>query len=128
MVIITRTFPIGDFDYERPSIGESHRIYKTKRGWRVFYTSRISPDITEMRSVMKFDGADRDYVRGLAKAKYYTARLTPKTEKRCEDAVVGGDIGVAALVGESGKRLPEWSSFIELHDKITNALKSKTLV
>lgn len=128
MVIITRTFPVGDFDFEKPSISEPHRIYKTIRGWRVFYTGRIAPDITEMRSVMKYDGADLDYIKVLGKSKYYTARLTPKIDKLCADVFVGGDVGVVSFLSEKGKRLPEWSAFIDIHDKMTNANNAKRLV
>lgn len=115
-ILVSRFFPIGDFDFGRfPQIDEPARIYKTERGWRIFYINRVTDNIEEMCRIMKRHGADVSYLSLIKNTGTYAARIDPKKDK------IPGSWCVAKLITDTGKRLDDWNELINEHDKLTNA-------
>ena len=108
--ITSKDLPIGDFDGQRPTIGEPHRLYKTLNGYRVFYTDRWRPDIGVMMRQMAADGADSQYMNISLRDGFYAARITLKDpEGEC----------ATSLITEVGPRFNKWDNLIRLHDELT---------
>lgn len=116
-ILGSQILPVGDFDDGRPYLDEPHRLYRTNKGWRLFYTGRYDPNFDIMLDKIGEDGADPYFVKIARKRRYYATRIEPKYEIPFG---VGG-WGVASLVGEWGDRHPGWDDFIEVHDSWTNA-------
>jgi len=108
--ITSKDLPIGDFDGQRPTIGEPHRLYKTLNGYRVFYTDRWRPNISVMMRQMTADGADYQYTNIVPRLGFYSTRITPKDPK--------GECA-ASLITEVGPRFNKWDNLIRLHDELT---------
>lgn len=107
--ITSKDLPIGDFDGDRPKIGEPHRLYKTLHGYRVFYTDRWRPDIRVMMRQMAADGADNRYVDIGLRVGFYAARITLKNhEGEC----------ATSLITEVGPRFNKWDNLIKVHDEL----------
>jgi len=122
-VLASRYHPIGDFD--RPDIrlpDEPLRVYKTRNGFRVFFTGRHNPDLNTMFDELDFLGGDALYSKYARIRRYYAARIGPK-EMPCPYPWA-----VCRLVGQTGKPLPEWERLIRFHDEKTNALAPGTFL
>ena len=116
-ILITKNLPIGDFDDGQ--LGhplEGYRIYKTKNGWRVFYTSIYTNKIFEILDLMESLGCDIRYVKYSKERGFYAARVEPKNNER------EMEFSVARLISQHGKILPQWVECIEMHDKLNAAL------
>lgn len=109
--ITSKDLPIGDFDGDRPKIGEPHRLYKTLNGYRVFYTDRWRPDIRVMMRQMAADGADSQYVNISLQDGFYGARITLKD--------YNGECATS-LITEVGPRFNKWDNLIKVHDELTS--------
>jgi hypothetical protein len=115
-IILTSSLPIGDFDKKSPPImDEPYRLYKTNKGFRVFYISRYKPDVFAMLKKMQEQGADISYIEGCRKNGMYVARLEPKYPR------MSGDYAVCKFIKEEGARNTEWNEFIQVHDEWTKA-------
>ena len=114
-VLGSRFHPFGDFDGEEfPHLpDESVRVYRTRGGYRVLYTDRITDTRDKMMSM--FDtldelGGDKLYTKYARKRGYFAARLEPKyPSPKVRNSV-------ARLVFHQGEPLPQWEKIIELHD------------
>jgi len=123
-ILGSQIFPIGDFDSGEPSLDEPHRVYKTHKGYRVFYTGRVDPDFDAMLNLMKDQGADKTYCDIAHRRRYYAARIEPKyaSEK-------GSNWAICRLVNEYGQRNPAWNEIINFHDMRTGVyLESDNLI
>ena len=113
-ILGTQMFPIGDFDEGIPRLNEPHRIYKTHKGYRVFYTGRVDPDLDAMLAVMKRNGADETYCDIASRRRYYAARIEPKYP-----SAKNNDWAICQLVAEYGQRNTAWNEIINIHDMET---------
>ena len=123
-ILGSQIFPIGDFDSGEPLLDEPHRVYKTHKGYRVFYTGRVDPDFDAMLNLMKSQGADEIYCDIAHRRRYYAARIEPKynQEKRSKWAI-------CRLLNEYGQRNPAWNEIINFHDMRTGVyLESDNLI
>lgn len=114
-VLGTRFHPIGDFDGEDPPPvpNEPYRLYRTRGGYRVLYTGRVTLDrknMMETFDILDEMGGDKLYTKYARKRGYFAARLEPKYPS---PKVVNS---VARLVAYEGTPHPEWEDIIRLHD------------
>lgn len=122
-IILTASLPIGDFDTSTPpKIEEPHRLYKTNKGFRVFYINRYKPDLYWMLDKILEDGADASYVKVCKKTGMYVARLDPKQIKR------SGEYAVCKFLFQDGIGKSEWKEFIQVHDEWTKAYSNYELL
>lgn len=121
-VLITKNLPIGDFDDEQ--LGhplDGYRLYKTKNGWRVFYTSIYTNKLFETLDFMESLGADSRYVKYSKERGFYVARVEPKNNKN------NFVFAVTKFMHQHGKILPQWDECINIHDKLTKAFSNLPL-
>jgi hypothetical protein len=60
-------------------------------------------------------GGDPRYSKFVKMRRYYGCRVDPKTESD------SNGFAVTRFLSETAPGLPEWSEFIEIHDRMTNA-------
>lgn len=104
--------PIGDFDQPAPPV-PAPRLYRTRGGWRVFYTDRGRGSHGLLMHDLLLAGCDPRYVLH-ASMHGFTARVSPKTdhpEPWC----------VARLQHQQGEVHPDWADFITEHDRLVRA-------
>lgn len=118
-VLASRYHPIGDFDTpELPNLPkESLRIYKTKSGFRIFFTGRYNVEMEPMLKELDAMGGDQTYSRVSFLRGYYAVRVQPKR-------LVDQPVAVARFLRQEGTPLPAWNEFIARHDELTNAVNS----
>jgi len=122
-ILLTASLPIGDFDrINPPIINEPYRIYKTNKGFRVFYISKYKPDVFWMLNKILEQGGDPNYIDICKKTGMYVARLEPKQPR------MSGDYAVCRFIEEKGNRRKEWTEFIQVHDEWTKANTKFTLL
>lgn len=122
-ILGSQILPVGDFDDGEPSLDEPHRVYRTHKGYRVFYTGRYDPNFDNMVTKMFFDGADREYVKVAKKRRYYASRIEPKYFGN-----FGANWAVTRLMAQHGEIHPAWDEFIEVHDNWTGAHSQDTVL
>ena len=119
----TKYHPVGDFDREDVKLpNEPMRIYKTRNGFRVFFTSRHDVNVNSMFDELVALGGDKMYSKYGKMRKYYACRIEPKFPP------VPTNFSIARLVAETGPCLPEWREFVKIHDEATNALATHTVL
>lgn len=112
----SRIHPVGDFDTDTARLpDEPLRIYKTAHGYRVFFTGRYNPDLDSMCDELLEMGGDPQYSKFVKMRGYYGCRVDPKTQSNSDG------IAVTRFLSETAPALPEWSEFIQTHDRMTNA-------
>jgi hypothetical protein len=122
-ILGSRYHPVGDFDREDIMMpNEPLRIYKTRNGFRVFFTGRYNVNVDSMFDELDSLGGDPLYSKYARVRRYYACRVEPKF------APVPENFSVTRLLEETGPCLPEWRKFIETHDEITNALAPDTVL
>ena len=112
-VLASRFHPIGDFDSPGSSLppGEPARIYKTSKGFRVFFTGRHGEPPGGFLESLIPHGLDPLYAKICRDRGYYAVRVDPKVPDP-----TGGSGAVATLLAQSGRILPEWGELISNHD------------
>jgi hypothetical protein len=119
----TRYHPIGDFDREDVKLpNEPMRIYKTRNGFRVFFTGRYDVNLDSMFDELDAMGGDPLYSKYARMRRYYACRIEPKFPP------APTNFSITRLVAETGPCLPEWREFIKIHDEATNALATHTVL
>ena len=127
-VIGSKIHPMGDFDNGIvPNLNEPHRVYQTRKGYRVFYTGRYNPPFLPTLHEMWDQGADKSYLKNAKYRKYYAARVSPKYT---DDLVnnPGSSYSIVKLVYDTGEAHPGWTDFIAAHDELTNATGQSELI
>ena len=115
-VLGSRYHPIGDFDSTTAVLpNEPLRIYKTQKGFRVFFTGRYDVDRDSMFDELDARGGDRLYSRFGKTRGYFSSRLQPKS------LPTPSNYAVARFLYDTGEARPEWKQLIEYHDSVTNA-------
>lgn len=116
-ILGSQIFPVGDFDNGRPNLREPNRAYQTSKGWRIFYTGRVNPNLDAMLETMVNDGCDTMYADIAKRRRYYASRIEPKYA----DPTLGESSAVTRFVEEQGTRNSAWDEFIAIHDEWTGA-------
>lgn len=122
-ILGSRVHPMGDFDTPGlPGFSEPTRVYRTSKGWRIFFTGRYGEPPGAFLRELADAGGDPIYARACQERGYYSARLDPKIP------VSGMGFSVCHLTAQEGSVLPEWERLIAVHDEITNALATGTVL
>lgn len=122
-ILGSRYHPVGDFDRDDIMMpNEPMRIYKTRNGFRVFFTGRYNVNMDSMFDELDDLGGDPLYSKYARVRRYYACRVEPKF------LPVPENFSVTRLIGKTGSCLQEWERFIETHDELTNALSTDTVL
>lgn len=125
-LIGTRLLPVGDFDGDGHAMSlpdEPARIYRTRNGYRVFFTGRYGEPPGQFLESLLPLGCDPMYVKICQKRGFYSMRVDPK-----EPVEPFLPVSVTRLVAQFGIILPEWQRLISVHDGMTRALDAKTVL
>ena len=122
-ILGSAVLPVGDFDDGEPTLDEPHRVYKTHKGYRVFYTGRYDPDFDGMVNKMLGDGVDEYYAKIAKRRRYYASRIEPKYFDRFAE-----NWAVTKFLSQNGEIHPAWNEFIEIHDGWTGAHTQDTVL
>jgi hypothetical protein len=115
-VLGSRFHPIGDFDNPNVMLpDEPMRIYKTQKGFRVFFTGRYDVDRNAMFDELDAMGGDKLYSKFARFRRYFASRVEPKSLPAPDG------YAVTQFLEETGSARPEWKDLIETHDRLTNA-------
>lgn len=110
--LVAEDLPIGDFDQAAPP-SHAPRLYRTRGGWRVFYTDRgRGPQGLIMHDLL-LSGCDPRYILYVS-LHGFAVRVSPKFDRPepwC----------VARLVHQRGPVHADWGQFIEEHDRLARA-------
>lgn len=110
--LVAQDLPIGDFDQPAPPV-PAPRLYRTRGGWRVFYTDRGRGPHGLLMHDLLLAGCDPRYI--IYASMYgFAVRVSPKADQPepwC----------VARLEHQQGEIHPDWAEFIAEHDRLVRA-------
>jgi len=110
--LVAEDLPIGDFDQAAPPF-PAPRLYRTRHGWRVFYTDRGRGLHGRLMHDLLLAGCDPRYII-YASMHGFAVRVSPK-EDRPEPWCV------ARLVHQQGPAHSDWAEFVAEHDRRVRA-------
>lgn len=116
--LVAEDLPIGDFD-QQDAPAYAPRLYRTRGGWRVFYTDRGRGAQGLLMQQLLLSGCDPRYILYVS-LHGFAVRVSPKQN-------VPMPWCVARLHHQHGNVHPDWDEFIAEHDRLTNALSSGVL-
>lgn len=116
---------MGDFDFSRPPEFNNTRTYRTRKGYRVFFTGLYNPDFKEMIAKLYALGCDHKYIKFLKRNLFYSSRIEPKMGIK---KPLPKNWGICQLVSETGTRLEPWNEFIDVHDYLTRATQKVSVL